>query len=125
MKRHGYRDPETLEDLRVMAPETLQFVEQNHKPSIKVVLRQGRATGKIEHMPFAFYAAPLLRRSCHHHETRRYAETAPRKMRVPRGFPRLSSSGVFCHGDRPTIADICLVTQVTPAKTLSACPAHL
>ncbi len=26
-------------------------------------------------------------------------------------------SGVFCHGDRPTIADICLVTQVTPAKT--------
>jgi len=29
------------------------------------------------------------------------------------------SSGVFCHGDRPTIADICLVTQVTPAKTFS------
>ena len=28
-----------------------------------------------------------------------------------------SASGVFCHGDRPTIADICLVTQVTPAKT--------
>jgi maleylacetoacetate isomerase len=28
-----------------------------------------------------------------------------------------SSSGVFCHGDRPTIADICLVTQVTSAKT--------
>ena len=28
-----------------------------------------------------------------------------------------SSSGDFCHGDRPTIADICLVTQVTPAKT--------
>jgi maleylacetoacetate isomerase len=27
------------------------------------------------------------------------------------------SSAVFCHGDRPTIADICLVTQVTPAKT--------
>jgi maleylacetoacetate isomerase len=27
-----------------------------------------------------------------------------------------SSSAVFCHGDRPTIADICLVTQVTPAK---------
>jgi maleylacetoacetate isomerase len=26
-------------------------------------------------------------------------------------------SGVFCHGDRPSIADICLVTQVTPAKT--------
>jgi maleylacetoacetate isomerase/maleylpyruvate isomerase len=26
-------------------------------------------------------------------------------------------SGAFCHGDRPTIADICLVTQVTPAKT--------
>ena len=28
-----------------------------------------------------------------------------------------SASGVFCHGDRPTIADICLITQVTPAKT--------
>jgi maleylacetoacetate isomerase/maleylpyruvate isomerase len=28
-----------------------------------------------------------------------------------------SSSGVFCHGDRPTIADICLITQITPAKT--------
>jgi maleylacetoacetate isomerase len=28
-------------------------------------------------------------------------------------------SGQFCHGDRPTIADICLVTQVTPAKTFS------
>ena len=27
-----------------------------------------------------------------------------------------SSSGGFCHGDRPSIADICLVTQVTPAK---------
>jgi maleylpyruvate isomerase len=27
--------------------------------------------------------------------------------------------GVFCHGDRPSIADICLVTQVTPAKTFS------
>ena len=27
------------------------------------------------------------------------------------------SSGAFCYGDRPTIADICLVTQVTPAKT--------
>jgi maleylacetoacetate isomerase/maleylpyruvate isomerase len=26
------------------------------------------------------------------------------------------SSAVFCHGDRPTIADICLVTKVTPAK---------
>jgi glutathione S-transferase len=32
-----------------------------------------------------------------------------------------SASGVFCHGDRPTIADICLVTQVTPAKTFN-CP---
>ena len=28
-----------------------------------------------------------------------------------------SQSGRFCHGERPTIADICLVTQVTPAKT--------
>ncbi len=28
-----------------------------------------------------------------------------------------AESGRFCHGDRPTIADICLVTQVTPAKT--------
>ena len=26
-------------------------------------------------------------------------------------------SGRFCHGERPTIADIALVTQVTPAKT--------
>ena len=26
-------------------------------------------------------------------------------------------SGQFCHGGRPTIADIALVTQVTPAKT--------
>jgi len=31
-----------------------------------------------------------------------------------------SSSGYFCHGDRPTIADICLVTQITPAKTLTS-----
>jgi maleylacetoacetate isomerase len=30
-------------------------------------------------------------------------------------------SGRFCHGVRPTIADICLVTQVTPAKTFD-CP---
>jgi glutathione S-transferase len=28
-------------------------------------------------------------------------------------------SGTFCHGERPTIADICLVTQVTPAMTFS------
>ena len=27
------------------------------------------------------------------------------------------ASGRFCHGERPSIADICLVTQVTPAKT--------
>ena len=27
------------------------------------------------------------------------------------------TSGRFCHGDSPTVADICLVTQVTPAKT--------
>jgi maleylacetoacetate isomerase len=30
-------------------------------------------------------------------------------------------SGDFCHGERPSIADICLVTQVTPAKTFD-CP---
>ncbi len=29
-------------------------------------------------------------------------------------------SGRFCHGERPTIADICLVTQVTPARTFNA-----
>jgi maleylacetoacetate isomerase len=29
-------------------------------------------------------------------------------------------SGRFCHGDRPTLADIGLVTQVTPAKTFGA-----
>jgi glutathione S-transferase len=32
-----------------------------------------------------------------------------------------SSSGRFCHGEYPTVADICLVTQVTPAKTFN-CP---
>ena len=26
-------------------------------------------------------------------------------------------SGIFCHGAGPTLADICLMTQVTPAKT--------
>jgi maleylacetoacetate isomerase len=31
------------------------------------------------------------------------------------------ASGRFCHGDHPTIADLCLVTQVTPAKTFN-CP---
>jgi maleylpyruvate isomerase len=30
-----------------------------------------------------------------------------------------ASIGQFCHGDRPTIADICLVTQVTPVKTFN------
>ena len=29
------------------------------------------------------------------------------------------ASGRFCHGDGPTVADICLVTQVTPAKTFN------
>ena len=29
------------------------------------------------------------------------------------------ASGRFCHGDGPTIADICLVTHVTPAKTFN------
>jgi maleylpyruvate isomerase len=28
-----------------------------------------------------------------------------------------NESGRFCHGERPTLADIALVTQVTPAKT--------
>jgi maleylacetoacetate isomerase/maleylpyruvate isomerase len=27
-----------------------------------------------------------------------------------------SPAGKFCHGDTPTVADICLVTQVTPAQ---------
>jgi len=27
------------------------------------------------------------------------------------------ASGRFCHGETPTVADICLVTQVIPAKT--------
>jgi maleylacetoacetate isomerase len=30
---------------------------------------------------------------------------------------RYPHSGRFCHGDQPTMADICLVTQVTPART--------
>jgi len=30
-------------------------------------------------------------------------------------------SGKFCHGEAPTVADICLVTQVTPAQ-LFKCP---
>jgi hypothetical protein len=28
-------------------------------------------------------------------------------------------SGRFCHGESPTVADICLVTQVTPAMTFN------
>ncbi len=32
---------------------------------------------------------------------------------------RHPESGDFCHGGHPTIADICLVTQVTPAKTFN------
>jgi hypothetical protein len=28
------------------------------------------------------------------------------------------ASGRFCHGESPTVADMCLVTQVTPAMTL-------
>jgi maleylpyruvate isomerase len=34
---------------------------------------------------------------------------------------RHPQSGDFCHGGGPSIADICLVTQVTPAKTFD-CP---
>jgi maleylacetoacetate isomerase len=34
---------------------------------------------------------------------------------------RHPESGDFCHGGHPTIADICLVTQVTPAKNFN-CP---
>jgi len=29
-------------------------------------------------------------------------------------------AGKFCHGDSPTLADICLVTQVTPAQLFAA-----
>ena len=29
-------------------------------------------------------------------------------------------SGKFCHGDSPTVADICLMTQVTPAQLFKA-----
>ena len=28
-------------------------------------------------------------------------------------------AGKFCHGDHPTVADICLVTQVTPAQSFN------
>ena len=41
--------------------------------------------------------------------------------RSKRVLARHTESGEFCHGERPTIADICLVTQVTPAKTFD-CP---
>jgi maleylacetoacetate isomerase len=34
---------------------------------------------------------------------------------------RHPESGDFCHGERPSIADICLITQITPAKTFD-CP---
>jgi len=34
---------------------------------------------------------------------------------------RHPESGDFCHGGYPTLADICLVTQVTPARTFE-CP---
>jgi maleylacetoacetate isomerase len=33
-----------------------------------------------------------------------------------------NEAGKFCHGDRPTFADIGLVTQVTPARTFNADP---
>jgi maleylacetoacetate isomerase len=36
---------------------------------------------------------------------------------------RHPESGRFCHGDAPTMADICLVTQVTPARTFN-CALH-
>src|SRR5262249_50047557 len=32
-------------------------------------------------------------------------------------LPDPPANGRFCHRDSPTVADICLVTQVTPAKT--------
>ena len=32
---------------------------------------------------------------------------------------RHAESGKFCHGDQPTVADIGLVTQVTPARTFN------
>ena len=32
---------------------------------------------------------------------------------------KVSDDRRFCHGDGPTVADICLVTQVTPAKTFN------
>jgi len=83
MKGHGYRDPETLEDLGVMTAQYLELIEQNHEPPIKVVLRQRGVAGKIEHVPFAFSAKPLLRRPRRHQEARGYAKTASRKMRMP------------------------------------------
>src|ERR1700752_3453315 len=41
----------------------------------------------------------------------------PQAIETPRA--ENPASGRFCHGESPTIADICLVTQVTPAMTFN------